>query len=118
MQTCAGFQAHILNILSAVKLDLTRPKTCLAQVFTEGTPFDYGVTVSDAVDMPINMGMQFVQRGRFPHAISFLEDVVSIYPFNETFTAGQVREICCAHSMQAHILLASLTAIRMVPFLQ
>ncbi|KAK9916680.1 hypothetical protein WJX75_005703 [Coccomyxa subellipsoidea] len=62
----------------------------LAEVFTEGTPFDYGVTLSDAVDMPINMGMQFVQRGRFPHAISFLEDVVSIYPFNETLTAGQV----------------------------
>ncbi|BDA41026.1 hypothetical protein COCOBI_01-6810 [Coccomyxa sp. Obi] len=62
----------------------------LTEVFAEGAPFDYGVTLSDAVDMPINMGMQFVQRGHLPRAISFLQDVVAIYPFNETFTAGQV----------------------------
>lgn len=70
-------------------------------MFAEGAAFDYGVTLSDAVDMPINMGMQFVQRGRFPRAISFLQDVVAIYPFNETFTAGQVRDMTC-HMYHRH----------------
>ena len=60
------------------------------QIFENGAPFDYGVTLSDAVDMPVNLGMQFVPRGRYPNAIGFLSDVIAIYPFNETFTAGQV----------------------------
>ena len=60
------------------------------QIFENGSPFDYGVTLSDAVDMPVNLGMQFVPRGRYPNAIGFLSDVIAIYPFNETFTAGQV----------------------------
>lgn len=64
---------------------------CAVQIFSQGAPFDYGVTLSDAVDMPINLGMQFVMRGRYPRAISFLQDVLGIYPFNETFIAGQVR---------------------------
>ena len=33
-----------------------------AQIFANGSPFDYGVTLSDAVDMPVNLGMQFVPR--------------------------------------------------------
>ena len=76
-------------------MQLQSCRLLLLQVFAAGAPFDYGVTLSDAVDMPINMGMQFVQRGRFSHAISFLQDVVAIYPFNETFTAGQVRDVAC-----------------------
>lgn len=61
-----------------------------AQIFEDGSPFDYGVTLSDAVDMPVNLGMQFVPRGRYLNAIGFLSDVIAIYPFNETFIAGQV----------------------------
>ena len=61
-----------------------------AQIFANGPPFDYGVTLSDAVDMPVNLGMQFVPRGRYLSAIGFLRDVIAIYPFNETFIAGQV----------------------------
>ena len=64
------------------------------QVFAMGAPFDYGVTLSDAVDMPVNLGMQFVPRGRYNNAIAFLHDVIAIYPFNETFIAGQV---CTLH---------------------
>ena len=47
------------------------------------------MTLSDAVDMPVNLGMQFVPRGRYLNAIGFLNDVIAIYPFNETFIAGQ-----------------------------
>ena len=61
-----------------------------AQIFADGSLFDYGVTLSDAVDMPVNLGMQFVPRGRYLNAIGFLSDVIAIYPFNETFIAGQV----------------------------
>jgi hypothetical protein len=61
-----------------------------AQVFAQGAPFDYGVTLSDAVDMPVNLGMQFVPAGRYSRAIAFLDDVIAVYPFNETFIAGQV----------------------------
>jgi len=60
------------------------------QIFANGAPFDYGVTLSDAVDMPVNLGMQFVPRGRYMNAIGFLNDVIAIYPFNESFIAGQV----------------------------
>lgn len=60
------------------------------QIFARGTPFDYGLTLSDATDMPINIGIQFVPRGRYGSAIAFLQDVLAIYPFNSTFTAGQV----------------------------
>ena len=60
------------------------------QIFAKGPPFDYGVTLSDAVDMPVNLGMQFVPRGRYLNAIGFLNDVIAIYPFNESFIAGQV----------------------------
>ena len=60
------------------------------QIFEKGSPFDYGVTLSDSVDMPVNLGMQFVLRSRYQNAIGFLSDVIAIYPFNETFTAGQV----------------------------
>jgi hypothetical protein len=59
-------------------------------VFSQGPAFDYGVTLSDAVDMPINLGMQFVPAGRYANAIAFLGDVIAVYPFNETFIAGQV----------------------------
>ena len=59
------------------------------QIFANGPPFDYGVTLSDAVDMPVNLGMQFVPRGRYLNAIGFLHDVIAIYPFYETFIAGQ-----------------------------
>lgn len=83
----------LLSLAGASAASYIRP--VLPQVFDQGAPFDYGVTLSDAVDMPINMGMQFVQRGRFPHAISFLQDVMAIYPFNETFTAGQVKDVPC-----------------------
>lgn len=40
--------------------------------------------------MPINIGIQFVPRDRYNSAITFLQDVLAIYPFNSTFTAGQV----------------------------
>ncbi len=60
------------------------------QVFKEGPGFDYAVTLSDAVDMPVNIGMQFVHHGRYPGAVAFLEDVLAVYPFNETFVSGQV----------------------------
>lgn len=60
------------------------------QVFSQGAAFDYGVTLSDAIDMPINLGMQFVPAGRYSNAIAFLDDVIAVYPFNETFIAGQV----------------------------
>lgn len=68
----------------------------LPQIFADGAPFDYGVTLSDAVDMPVNLGMQFVPRGRYLNAIGFLDDVIAIYPFNETFIAGQASS-CCAY---------------------
>lgn len=64
------------------------------QIFASGAPFDYGVTLSDAVDMPVNLGMQFVPRGRYMNAIGFLNDVIAIYPFNESFIAGQVSHHC------------------------
>ena len=67
-----------------------------AQVFAHGAPFDYGVTLSDAVDMPVNLGMQFVPAGRYANAIAFLDDVIAVYPFNETFIAGQVGGNCAA----------------------
>ena len=67
------------------------------QIFADGAPFDYGVTLSDAVDMPVNLGMQFVPRGRYLNAIGFLNDVIAIYPFNETFIAGQVRIPSASH---------------------
>jgi hypothetical protein len=60
----------------------------LAEVFCG--EFDYGLTISDAADMPINIGTQFVRGGHFRKAISFLGDVLSIYNFNETFVAGQI----------------------------
>ncbi len=53
--------------------------------------------------MPINIGIQFVPRGRYNSAIAFLQDVLAIYPFNSTFTAGQV----CA--MLTHVCLPSAT---------
>lgn len=65
-------------------------KVLCVQIFANGALFDYGVTLSDAVDMPVNLGMQFVPRGRYMNAIGFLNDVIAIYPFNETFIAGQV----------------------------
>ena len=75
-----------------------------AQVFGHGAPFDYGFTLSDATDMPINIGIQFVPRGRYNSAIAFLQDVLAIYPFNSTFTAGQVCAIValdmCSDSQQ------------------
>ena len=60
------------------------------QIFAHGAQFDYGLTLSDATDMPINIGIQFVPRGRYSAATAFLQDVIAIYPFNSTFTAGQV----------------------------
>ncbi|CAL8466513.1 g6049 [Coccomyxa elongata] len=61
----------------------------ITEVFGRGAPFDYGFSLSDATDMPINIGIQFVPRGRYNSAIAFLQDVLAIYPFNSTFTAGQ-----------------------------
>ncbi|KAK9822241.1 hypothetical protein WJX81_005013 [Elliptochloris bilobata] len=52
--------------------------------------FDFAVTLSDAVDMPINMGVQMVSRGRYQQAVAVLEAVCERYPFNESFIAGQV----------------------------
>lgn len=73
---------------------MTCEHTCYSracsQVFGRGAPFDYGFSLSDATDMPINIGIQFVPRGRYNSAIAFLQDVLAIYPFNSTFTAGQV----------------------------
>jgi hypothetical protein len=74
------------------------------QIFAQGAPFDYGVTLSDAVDMPVNLGMQFVARGRYLNAIGFLNDVIAIYPFNETFIAGQVGTLTHPHAWQWCIL--------------
>lgn len=39
--------------------------------------------------MPINFGFQLVQKGRHREAIKFLEDVMRVYDFSLTFTAGQ-----------------------------
>ncbi|KAK9818436.1 hypothetical protein WJX72_012549 [[Myrmecia] bisecta] len=61
----------------------------IAEVFG-GASFDYALSISDAPTMPINTGTQFICKGRYPHAIDFLHDVLSIYPFQETFVAGQI----------------------------
>ena len=53
------------------------------------TPYDYGLTISDAVDMPINFGIQFVPAGGAPRARAFLEGVRGVYDFSRTFVAGQ-----------------------------
>ena len=53
------------------------------------TPFDYGLTISDAVDMPVNFGIQFVPAGGAGRARAFLAGVCSVYDFSKTFVAGQ-----------------------------
>lgn len=71
------------------------------QIFAHGAPFDYGLTLSDATDMPINIGLQFVPRGRYDNAIAFLQNVLAVYPFNSTFTAGQVCSPLCLSTVEA-----------------
>ena len=81
----------LLHLMQAMQRAGNEPAGWVAaQVFSQGAAFDYGVTLSDAVDMPINLGMQFVLAGRYRNAIAFLDDVIAVYPFNETFIAGQV----------------------------
>lgn len=61
----------------------------LCEIFERYT-FDYGFTISDAVDMPVNMGIMFVKRGHLDKAREFLQNLMTDYPFHETFTAGQI----------------------------
>ena len=67
---------------------LTPPPAVLPSITT---PYDYGLTLSDSIDMPINFGVQFVPRGGAPRARAFLEQVCSpaVYDFSRTFVAGQ-----------------------------
>ena len=88
----AGLEWYQLRMCNSAEGRL-KGERCM-QIFANGAPFDYGVTLSDAVDMPVNLGMQFVPRGRYMNAIAFLNDVIAIYPFNETFIAGQVGHRC------------------------
>lgn len=39
------------------------------------------------------MGVQLVPRGRYQQAIAVLDAVCEVYPFNESFIAGQVRPL-------------------------
>lgn len=101
---------HLSYLPTVLRLTLA-----CTQIFAQGAPFDYGVTLSDAVDMPVNLGMQFVARGRYLNAIGFLNDVIAIYPFNETFIAGQVGSLTHPHAWQWCILPAFLCLELIVP---
>ena len=61
----------------------------ITDAFTGPTPFHYGLTISDSIDMPVNFGIQFVPAGGAAAAVAFLEGVCGIYDFGATFTAGQ-----------------------------
>ncbi|KAK9814423.1 hypothetical protein WJX72_005744 [[Myrmecia] bisecta] len=61
----------------------------IAEVFS-GADYDYALSISDATTMPINLGVQFIRKGRYEGAIEFLCGVINVYPFHETFVAGQI----------------------------
>ena len=54
---------------------------------------------------PINMGVQLVPRGRYQQAIAVLDAVCEVYPFNESFIAGQVRPCAPAQGVLCTLVL-------------
>lgn len=66
-------------------------------------PYDYGVCITDDASMPINIGVMTVPARSYMAACQFLEEVLALYDFDLTFTAGQVaiaqmlevRPTCC-----------------------
>eukprot|EP00884_Botryococcus_braunii_P010590 jgi/Botrbrau1/19532/Bobra.0035s0027.2 len=71
-----------------------------------GPAFDYGMTISDSIDMPINFGFQLVMKGRHRQAMGFLQDVMRVYDFSLTFTAGQeaIAEYCGVMNKREEVL--------------
>lgn len=59
---------------------------------SSGAPlaYDYGVCITDDASMPINIGVMTVPAHRYMAACLFLEEVLALYDFDLTFTAGQV----------------------------
>lgn len=59
---------------------------------SDGNPlaYDYGVCITDDASMPINIGVMTVPSNSYMAACQFLEEVLALYDFDQTFTAGQV----------------------------
>ncbi|KAK9820526.1 hypothetical protein WJX72_011317 [[Myrmecia] bisecta] len=74
----------------------------IAEVFCHS--FDYGLTMVDSMDQPVNLGMQFVHKDHYDQAIGFIQDVLERYSLedNGLFTEGQVALAETVHLKDLH----------------